>query len=138
MDTQEFEKERYCKAYSEQGLWKKISHLAKKGCEKVVYLALLLYYVLVSEEVGMKEKAAIIGALGYLIFPVDLIPDFIPMAGYTDDFAAMVAAYQMIKLCITPAIRAKAEEKSRSLFGDFDAVKIEDEIKKIEESGSRG
>lgn len=135
MTVPKFEKEKYQHAYSQDGLWKKLSRLAKKGCEKILYLALLLYYVLVSEEVGIKEKATIIGALGYLIIPVDLIPDFIPMAGYTDDLAAMVAAYQMIRSNITPAIKAKAEEKSKSLFGDFDVGKVEAEIKQIEEQG---
>lgn len=38
-----------------------------------------------------KHKMIIIGALGYFILPVDLIPDFIPVAGFTDDAAALIA-----------------------------------------------
>jgi uncharacterized membrane protein YkvA (DUF1232 family) len=33
-------------------------------------------------------KALVIGAIGYVILPLDLIPDFIPMVGYTDDLAS--------------------------------------------------
>ena len=44
-------------------------------------------------------KALIIGAIGYIIFPLDLIPDITPLVGYTDDLASVagivagVAAY---------------------------------------------
>jgi uncharacterized membrane protein YkvA (DUF1232 family) len=32
-------------------------------------------------------KALIYGAIGYIILPIDLIPDFIPVIGFTDDLA---------------------------------------------------
>jgi uncharacterized membrane protein YkvA (DUF1232 family) len=44
-------------------------------------------------------KALIIGAIGYIILPIDLIPDMLPVVGYTDDLASAagvvlaVAAY---------------------------------------------
>ena len=34
-------------------------------------------------------KALIIGAIGYIIFPLDLIPDITPLVGYTDDLASV-------------------------------------------------
>jgi len=49
-------------------------------------------------------KALIIGAIGYIILPFDLIPDFIPVIGYADDLAsaagvvAGVAAYSNFSL----------------------------------------
>jgi uncharacterized membrane protein YkvA (DUF1232 family) len=33
-------------------------------------------------------KALIVGAIGYIILPIDLIPDMIPVIGYTDDLAS--------------------------------------------------
>ena len=33
-------------------------------------------------------KALIIGAIGYIILAIDLIPDIIPVIGYSDDFAS--------------------------------------------------
>jgi uncharacterized membrane protein YkvA (DUF1232 family) len=33
-------------------------------------------------------KALIIGAIGYIILPIDLIPDIVPILGYTDDLAS--------------------------------------------------
>mgnify|MGYP003508487535 CR=1 FL=1 len=61
----------------------------------------------------LDTKALIIGALGYLILPVDLIPDFIPVAGYADDLEALLAVVKMCKEHITPEI----ERKVRKDFG---------------------
>jgi uncharacterized membrane protein YkvA (DUF1232 family) len=30
----------------------------------------------------------VIGAIGYIILPIDLIPDMLPVVGYTDDIAS--------------------------------------------------
>ena len=35
------------------------------------------------------DKGVIIAALGFLISPLDFIPDLIPVAGYTDDALAL-------------------------------------------------
>ncbi len=49
-------------------------------------------------------KALIIGAIGYIVLPVDLVPDFIPVVGYADDLASVagvvtaVAAYNTFSL----------------------------------------
>ncbi len=87
--------------------------------EKGIYCALLLYYVLKSPDVSIKDKAMIIGALGYFILPVDLIPDFIPVAGYADDMAALVACYNAVKDNVTPEIEQQAQEKLADWFGDI-------------------
>ena len=49
-------------------------------------------------------KALIIGAIGYIVLPLDLIPDLTPVIGYSDDLAsaagvvASVAAYTNFSL----------------------------------------
>ena len=51
-----------------------------------------------------KMNALIIGAIGYILLPLDLIPDVMPAVGYTDDLAsaagvvAAVAAYSNFSL----------------------------------------
>ena len=51
-----------------------------------------------------KMKALIIGAIGYILLPLDQIPDVMPAVGYTDDLAsaagvvAAVAAYSNFSL----------------------------------------
>ena len=81
---------KYSDKYSATGFVEKISHIAKRAGAKLVYAALILYYTLQSKDVPLKDKAIIIGALGYLISPLDVIPDAIPIAGLGDDVAVLL------------------------------------------------
>lgn len=116
--------EKYQDRYNEQDFLKKVTKAARKAGIKVVYLALLLYYVLKSPDVKSADKGKIWGALGYFILPVDLIPDFIPIAGYTDDLAALLWAFYAVARNVTPKIEAKAKSKLRDWFGDYDEADI--------------
>ena len=91
---------KYQKNYSERGLWGKVTKVAKKAGIKVIYAALLLFYALKSEKTSAADRALIIGALGYFILPTDLIPDFIPATGYTDDFGALVLALARVAIIL--------------------------------------
>ena len=75
----------------------------------------------------MKIKAGIIGALGYLISPIDLVPDLIPVVGYTDDAAAIAFAITAAQMYITDEIKEKAKERMREIFGDKMVARLEDE-----------
>ena len=92
--------------YSDSGFWNKVKKLGKK----VLKPALQLYYVMKESSTPLDTKGLIIGALGYLILPVDLIPDFIPVAGYTDDLTALLAVVKMCKEHITPEIERKVRK----------------------------
>ncbi|MGM9748166.1 MAG: YkvA family protein [Candidatus Cryptobacteroides sp.] len=54
--------------------------------------------------------------MGYFILPTDLIPDLIPVLGFTDDVAALTLAYKAIQASVTPEIDAKAKEKIAEWF----------------------
>ena len=110
----------YKKHFDENDFWEKLRLFARKAGIKVCYAALLLYYVLKSPMTSSKDRAKIIGALGYFILPIDLLPDFIPVAGYTDDLAALVWGVYCVIKSITPEVKAQAAEKLHDWFGDFD------------------
>ena len=106
----------YERHYDEDGFWKKVKHLAAQVGAKVLYPALQLYYVLQSNNVPVKAKTLIIGALGYLILPADLVPDFIPALGFTDDLTALLLALRAVNKHLTPEINARAKEQTDKLL----------------------
>jgi uncharacterized membrane protein YkvA (DUF1232 family) len=62
-----------------------------------------------------------IGALGYFIFPLDVIPDMIPAIGYTDDLAILASVMSLSALNIPPEAKQRANEKVREWFGKGDS-----------------
>lgn len=106
----------YVKDYSDNGLWEKLLSFAKTiGCEGVRN-ALRLYYVLDDPNLPVKYKAIIYGALGYFISPIDIIPDIIPMVGFTDDIAMLAAALAVVGMHITAEVKARADAKLADWF----------------------
>ena len=93
---------KYQKHFTESDFWFKASTLAKKAGVKITYYALVLYYTLTDPGTPTRYKAVIAGALGYMILPLDLVPDFIP-------------AY--VATAITPEIKARAKDKAEEWFG---------------------
>lgn len=104
--------------YSDDKFWVKLKKFAKKAGSSVVYAVLLLYYTLQKPEVPAKAKAVIIGALGYFILPLDLIPDFVTGVGYTDDLGALGFALFQVAMYIDDSIKLKAKDKLTEWFGD--------------------
>ena len=120
--------EKYQYNYSESKLLRKLSSAARWAGAKVVYVVLLLYYVLRSDEVPLKEKSKILGALGYFILPADMVLDFIPMLGYSDDMAALLWALHSVATNISPQIKSMAKERLGELIKSYDEQKINDVI----------
>ena len=57
-------------------------------------LKLLYGYLRSGDDIA--AKALIVGALLYFISPIDLIPDFIPVAGYLDDVAVIAGVVALL------------------------------------------
>ncbi len=111
---------KYEKHYSPSKLLEKLKKVAQKVGLKGVYSVLLLFYVLVDGDVSIKDRAIIIGALGYFIFPIDLMPDLILALGYTDDLAMLLFSVGKIRKSITPEIERKAKKKLQEYFNVTD------------------
>ena len=118
--------EQYEKHYNEESFWEKVKKFAVKAGGKVIYLALKLYFALQSEKIPTWAKGIIIGALGYFILPIDLIPDVMPVVGFTDDFGVLAAAIAAVAAYIDDDVRAKAKGKMRDWFGDSEIAMLED------------
>lgn len=125
---QNVDMESYAEEYSETGLWDKIRDNVSSIGMKLIYKALQLYYVAQSPDCPMKVKAGIYGALGYLISPIDFIPDVVPVVGYTDDAAAIALALALSQMYLTEEINAKARAKIRDVFGARMLAKLDETI----------
>jgi len=115
----------YANKFSQSEFAEKISRIAKRAGSKLVYAALILYYTLQSDKVSKADKAIIIGALGYMISPIDVIPDAIPIAGLTDDLAVLLYVLKRVWTGIDPEIIAQAREKLSKWFDEEEINEIQ-------------
>ena len=106
----------YKDKFSREKFVEKISRIAKRAGAKLVYAAVLLYYTLENDKVSFKDKAIIIGALGYLISPLDVIPDAIPIAGLGDDLAVLVYVLHKVWGEVSEEVKQKAKNKLNTWF----------------------
>lgn len=56
-------------------------------------------------------RLTMLAALTYLLLPVDLIPDFLPAAGFGDDMMAITALLGLCGRHRTPEIRQRAQRR---------------------------
>jgi uncharacterized membrane protein YkvA (DUF1232 family) len=56
----------------------------------------LLGGLVTDRRVSMTDKLLVVGAIGYIVMPIDLIPDFIPFFGEIDDMFLLVLALQRL------------------------------------------
>lgn len=112
MQTHEFRAE----DFTQSGFWAKLAKQAKKAGHKVIETALSVYYITVDDATPVKVKAVGAAALAYFISPIDLIPDVIPVIGYSDDMAVLAGALVMLAPYLTDEIRRKANATMKSWF----------------------
>ena len=116
----------YANKFSQTEFAEKIARIAKRAGAKLVYAALILYYTLQSDKVSKADKAIIIGALGYMISPLDVIPDAIPIAGLTDDLAVLLYVLKKVWAGIDPEIVEQAKSKLSRWFDEEEIEEIGD------------
>ncbi|MGI6242605.1 MAG: YkvA family protein [Prevotella sp.] len=117
---------KYKDKFTSNGFVEKISRIAKRAGAKFVYAALILFYTLESDKVSVKDKAIIIGALGYLISPLDVIPDAIPIAGLSDDLAVLIYVLHKVWGDVSEEVKAKAHAKLSQWFDEDEITEAND------------
>ena len=115
----------YSDKFSAKGFVEKISRIAKRAGSKLVYAALVLFYTLQSKEVSYKDKAMIIGALGYLISPLDVLPDAIPIVGLSDDLSVLIFVINKIWGDVPEDVKGKAKEKLADWFDEDELEEVD-------------
>ena len=75
------------------------------------------HYCAFDRQTPMHVKAALIGALAYFVLPADVVPDVLPVIGYTDDAAMLAGAIKLVASHITPDHREAARQKLARMRG---------------------
>ena len=104
-------------AYSDAGFWEKVKKYARAAGASVLEPALKMYYAMLDGDTPGWAKAIIVGALGYFISPLDVIPDITPVVGYADDLGVLVAALGAVAAHIKPEHTKRAEETMKEWLG---------------------
>ena len=76
---------------------------------------LTAYYCAFDSKTPTSVKATLIGALAYFVLPIDAIPDFLPVLGFTDDAAFLAAAIKLV----TDHIRPEHRDAAQRVLADF-------------------
>ena len=114
----------YAQVYNPSKLLEKLGKVARKAGAKVVYAVLLLYYALLDGDVPLKDKAIVVGALGYFILPFDFIPDMLGPLGFSEDMGALLLALKTIWSNITPKVKEQARQKLSEWFDEVDPEEL--------------
>ena len=77
--------------------WSKVSVAAAKEKMSVLSRLTSAYVSGRYREIPWKTVMTILAAIIYFLNPLDLIPDFIPIMGLTDDFGVLVWVYNSIQ-----------------------------------------
>ena len=78
---------------------------------------LAAYYCAFDSATPLPVKATLIGAIAYFVLPTDVIPDVLPVLGFTDDAAVLATAIKLVASHIRSEHRNTARNKLADLGG---------------------
>ena len=110
--------EKYHKYFNKEMLFNKIIAFSGKAGTNILFYALILYFLMTDTDIPMRTRLIFLAALGYFILPTDLISDFLPGLGFTDDLSFMIYAMTQGTDHITPELKSKAKSKLANLVGN--------------------
>jgi len=95
--------------------WQKL----RANLHRVPFLeeVLAAYFCATDPATPYRAKAILLAALAYFVLPVDAVPDWLLIAGFTDDAAVLAAAVQTVRTNLTPAHWQRAKQALRAEKG---------------------
>jgi uncharacterized membrane protein YkvA (DUF1232 family) len=110
---------------------KKIGRFCIAMGQQTVYSVLLMVYAFRRKDSPAWAKRIIIGALGYVLTPIDAIPDLTPLIGYTDDLGVLSFGLVAIASYINVDVRIEARQGVKFLFGEVDLDSMQEVDSKL-------
>jgi uncharacterized membrane protein YkvA (DUF1232 family) len=104
------------RARVERGFWRKLAGLA--GRIPFAEDAVAAYFCAFDPATPTRVRAVLYAALAYFVVPTDLIPDFIPALGFTDDAAVLALTIQTIAAHLRPEHRDAARNALAALASE--------------------
>ena len=92
----------------DEGLLQKV--LMRAG-RTIAQPALEAFEMLIDASTPTQVRMTMLAALTYLIMPMDLVPDLVPVAGFSDDLVALTAVVGLWSTHMTPQLRDRARRK---------------------------
>ncbi len=117
--------------FSEGKFWKTLGRHAQAAGSRTAYTALLLYYAYQRKETPAWAKRVVMGALGYLVMPLDFVPDLSPVVGFTDDIGVLSAGLLTVAAFVNQEVRENARKKLGDWFPsveEADLQSVEDKL----------
>ena len=92
----------------DEGLFQR---LLRRAGRTIASPALEALEMVLDQTTPPQARLTMLAALTYLLIPTDLIPDFLPVAGFSDDLVALTAVIGLCSKHITPEIRRRAQRR---------------------------
>jgi uncharacterized membrane protein YkvA (DUF1232 family) len=118
--------EEHAQHYSDKKFSHKIVNVGKGLGVKALTAATTLFAALKSDEMSKANKMIIIGALGYFIFPLDLVADVLPVIGLSDDAFILVTALAKVYTSITDEMKEEGERLANKIIRKGETTKNSD------------
>lgn len=118
----------YRDKFSETRFWKFIGQKSRALSQGTVYSALLLFYAYKKKETPGWAKRIVLGTLGYLLMPLDAVPDLSPLIGFTDDVGILSFGLVTIAAYIDQDVRNTARNRMVKWFDHLE----EDTLAKVD------
>ncbi len=108
-------------SFDADSFWVYLGDLASRVGRQLMEKALVAYYVAIDSQTPNWARAELLGALVYLGFPIDAVPDYIPVIGYSDDMAVLAMAL----VAVAANIRWRHVRRARGTMRTW-GIKVQD------------
>jgi uncharacterized membrane protein YkvA (DUF1232 family) len=103
----------------EHGLQRKFWAKVKRVAKRIPFAEDLLaaYFCTLDPVTPNRVRLVLLGAIAYFVMPFDLVPDILPVIGFADDAAFVMAAIAQVAGSINESHREQAREALRDQGG---------------------
>jgi len=99
----------------EQGLQRKFWAKLKRVAQRIPFAEDLLaaYFCTLDPATPNRVRLVLLGAIAYFVMPFDFVPDILPVIGFADDAALLMAAIAQVAGAINESHREQARAALR-------------------------